>query len=452
MNRINGTGDIMAEFEVTGISYQIGRGLPHPEASAAAKRFIQEYMKPGTSLLLVAEPNNPFDKDAIGVYYDYTRQIGRVKATCCLEVKPLLDEEGQCEAMVTGNDGNITLFVEIPHAPQTVPTAVKARVLPENPLEEVLRMNYTDEERSLQAVAPRLSKMVPTEENAAEMLSMIEHYMPLSHLSICYEDNFYRDHILRNLRKATRLKLEPELKSALEQQRDLLSDIEGDQTRSSDHPKYKLMEAQLEKLSEIAVGEGRLIANFELHIATSGSTLKAELDKLKDWFRSMPRLKLRDYQNHEKLAEELCYMRVSRKELYEVYAAIIILKRYAHVKVGNQDYKAIKDYVKKVVSLLSSDWTEKAYEELWDKVLALPSVEAEILKVGKQKGTTFNRKLVANILHLMMQNGVFAVTATNQAMAEALEGTKDHSVRAEVGLALDNPTMKSAITRLIENK
>ena len=183
-----------------------------------------------------------------------------------------------------------------------------------------------------------------------------------------------------------------------------------------------------------------------------GSTLEAELDKLKDWFRTMPRLKLRDYQNHEKLAEELCYMRVSRKELYEVYAAIFILKRYAHVKVGNQDYKAIKDYVKKVESLLSSDWTEKAYEDLWDRVLTLPSVEAEILKVGKQKGTTFNRKLVANILHLMMQNGVFAVTATNQAMAEALEGTKDHSVRAEVGLALDDPSMKSAITRLIENK
>lgn len=443
----------MAEFEVTGISYQIGRGLPREEATAAAHEFITEHLKPGTPLLLVAEPTNQHDENAIAVYADYTRQIGYVKGTSCLEVKPMLDEEGQCDAVVTGNDGWITLFVEIPDGPQNAAPAVRGRVLPENPLEEVLRMNYTEAERSLTAIAPRLSKLMPTVDNAERLASMTERYLPLSHLSICYEDNLWRDHILKNLRKAARLKLDRELKERLEQQRDLLADVEADQMRSSDHPKHKLLEAQLEKLSQMAETEGELIANFEYHIATSGRNVREELAKLEEWFRGMPRLRLRDYRNHEKLADGLYYQRVSRKELYEVCASIILLERYARTEEGHQDFADIKTYVMKVKTLLSADWSTEAYGMLWDKLLALPSVQAVVTDRGKQKNTTFNRKLVANILHLMMQKGVFCQSATNQAMAEALEGTKDHSVRAEIGTTIEDRAMKSAIERLIaENK
>ena len=440
----------MAEFEVTGITYQIGRGLSREEATAAAHQFITENLKPGTPLLLVAEPANTHDENAIGVYLNYTRQIGYVKSACCLEVKPLLDEDGQCDAVVTGNDGWITLFIEIPDAPQVAPTVSKPRVLPVNPLEEVLRMNFTDEERALQAVAPRLSKLVPTDENAATLLAMTERYMPLSHVSICYEDNLWRDHILKNLRKATRLKLEPELKNALEQQRDLLADVEGDQTRTSDRPKLKQMEAQLEKLSAMAETEDGLIANFEYHIVTSGRSVKNELEKLKEWFRSMPKLKLRDYHNYEKLSEGLSYQRVSRKELYEVFASIIILKRYeCENGTTNQDFTDIKAYVGRVKSLLSADWSEEAYEKLWDDVLALPSVKDIAKETGKQQGTTFNRNLIANILHTMVGRGVFGAKVTNQAMAEALEGTKDHSVRDAVGKSPEK-FVKSTIEKLIE--
>jgi len=443
----------MAEFEVTGISYQIGRRMPREEATAAANRFIIENLKPGTPLLLVAEPTNTHDENAIGVYLNYTQQIGYVKGTCCLEVKPLLDEDGQCDAVVTGNDGWVTLFIEIPDAPQVAPTVTKPRVLPVNPLEEVLRMNFTDEERALQAVAPRLSKLVPTEQNAAMLLEMAERYMPLSHLSICYEDNLWRDHILKNLRKATRLKLEPELKSALEQQRDLLADIEGDQTRTCDRPKLKLMEAQLEKLAAMAETEDGLIANFEYHIATSGHSVKEELAKLEGWFRVMPKLKLRDYHNYDKLSEGLSYQRVSRKELYEVFASILILNRYVRESDStNQDFADIKAYVGRVKDLLSADWTAEAYEKLWDDVLVLPSVKAIAKKIGKQQGTTFNRNLIANILHTMMDKGVFGVKATNQAMAEALEGTKDHSVRDAVGKSPEDRAMKSAIEKLIADR
>ena len=281
------------------------------------------------------------------------------------------------------------------------------------------------------------------------LLAMTERYLPLSSLSICYEDDLWREHILKNLRKVTRLKIEPELKHELERQRDLLADIEGDQTRTFDRPKQKLMEAQLDKLAKMAETENELIANFEHHIATSGCSLKEELAKLEGWFRAMPRLKLRDYHNHDKLAEGLSYQRVSRKELYEVYAAIIILEKYTCVELEDQDFTDIKAYVMKVKNFLSANWTEQRYAELWDKVLSMPAVKNVVLNKGKQKNTTFNRKLVANILHLMVQKNMFAPTATNQAMAEALEGTKEHSVRADIGTAVEDRAMKSAIEKLI---
>lgn len=415
-----------------------------------AHQFITEHLKPGTPLLLVAEPSNPYDENAIGVYLDYTRQIGRIRASRCLEVKPLLDEDGLCDAVVTGDDGHITLYIEIPGAAQTVLSTQRERTLPENPLSKELRMMFTDEERALQAVAPRLSKLEPTVENARTMMEMVERYLPLSHLSICNEDNLWRSHILANLRKTVKLEHEPEVYDALKQQENLLSDIEGDQARSSDHPQQQLMEAQLGKLTQLA--EDSLVPNFEYHIATSGLTVKDELEKLKKWFREMPRLDMRDYRNHEKLAKGLFYQRVSRKELYEVYASIILLERYACMEADHQDFADIRAYVMKVKELLSADWTEQDYEALWDKILALPSVKAVVKVVGKQKHTTFNRKLVANFLHLMMQKGVFGPSATNQAMAEALEGTKDHSVRAEVGTAIEDRAMKAAVERLIAEK
>ena len=56
------------------------------------------------------------------------------------------------------------------------------------------------------------------------------------------------------------------------------------------------------------------------------------------------------------------------------------------------------------------------------------------------------------LLHLMMNKGVFGTKTTNQAMAEALEGNKDHSVRDAVSKSMEDRVMKSAIEKLIEEK
>lgn len=443
----------MIEYEVTEITYQIGRGLPRDEAKIAANKFIMS-LKTGTPLILAAEPNNAYDENAIAVYHNYTQHIGYIKGACCLDIKPMLDDDGQCNAEVAGNDGHITMYITIPDA-QDPPFSTKARkrVLPENPLPEVLCMDYTEQEKALQVVAPRLTKLKPTIENIPVLIAMAQSYLPLARLSPCYDDYYWRDHILKNLRNACKLNMQPELKQQLADIKQQLTRIEGDMTRSTDHPRFKLMEQQLAQLRTLAEGEEGLIAKFEEHIATSGRTVNGELTKLKEWFKSMPRLHLRDYQNREKLAECLGYQRVSRKELYEVYAAIILLEKYTRAYNDNSDdFSDIREYTGRVTCMLAANWTPERYAVLWDDILAMPAIKAQAKKIGKQQNTTFNRNLIANILHTMMVKHVFSTTANNQTMCETLEGTKDHSVRSALGTAIKDRVLKTNIEQLIEEK
>lgn len=446
----------MAEFSVTALTYFIGEGLSREESKAAVKDFFKG-LKVGTQLILQAEPTNIHDENAVAVYMmmdGEMKQIGYVKGTRCLEVKTLLNEDDQCDAIVLGNDGKKTMFIDIPNAPETVITInKKERVLPRIPLEEVLKMDFTKEEKTLQVVAPRLLKIKPTAENIPTLIELATCYLPLSAQSICFIDGVWRDHILTILKAACKLEVAPELKQQLEDLRGRLEGIEADQTRTSDHPKLKVMESQLEKLKVMSEAEDGLFVNFEIHIATSGRSVKEELSQLKNWFLSLPHLYLRDYNNHDRLSERLFYQHVSRKELYEVYAAMLLIERYAQIEEETAtDFTDIKNYVGKVGDLLAADWTEKMYDALWDSVLALPAVKAIAKKVGKQKDTSFNRNLIAHILHTMMKKGVFGPSVTNQAMAEALEGNKDHSVRASIGESMKDKVMKTSIEKLIAEK
>ena len=443
----------MAEFEVTGLTYHIGAGLSKEDARVAVREFFKG-LKVGTPLILQAEPSNLHDENAIAVYMNYTRHIGYVKGTSCLEVKPLLDENGQCDAIVLGNDGSKTMFIDISNAPEAVSVSCKReRVLPQIPLGEVLKMDFTEEEKALQVVATRLLKLKPTVENVKAQIELLGLYLPLSALSICYDDCLWRDHILKNLRAACRLEVGPELKQQLKKLYEQLKAVEADQIRTSDRPKLKLMEVQLDKLKELSEAEDGLFANFEYHIASSGNSVKEELAKLEDWFKTMPHLKMRNFRQYDTLSECLGYQRVSRKELYEVYAAILILEKYTcESDTDTQDFADIKEYVCRAKGLLAADWSEKKYADLWDCVLSLPAVKAKAKQIGKQQNTTFNRNLIAHILHVMLNKGVFAVGTSNQSMAEALEGTKDHSVRTAIGETLEDKAMKGSIEKLIAEK
>lgn len=94
--------------------------------------------------------------------------------------------------------------------------------------------------------------------------------------------------------------------------------------------------------------------------------------------------------------------------------------------------KSILEYVSKLVTELSDDWTQKYFKE-WNGILALDIVAAKVYDPGKQQGTVFNRNLVANIIFYLGQNGVFKSPYKASHMARLLEGDPDSSVRAALG-------------------
>jgi hypothetical protein len=111
--------------------------------------------------------------------------------------------------------------------------------------------------------------------------------------------------------------------------------------------------------------------------------------------------------------------------------------------------KSILEYVMRLHPLhVREEWREK-YQALWEEILELPAVSATIYNKGKQQGTTFNRNLVANILHLMAEKKVLTFTASAKNMAIVLEGDADASVRAQLGV-MPPKEMEYAIMELVK--
>lgn len=108
---------------------------------------------------------------------------------------------------------------------------------------------------------------------------------------------------------------------------------------------------------------------------------------------------------------------------------------------------AILQYVAKLARYVSKDWKNR-YDTLWKNILSLPEVEAEVYNPGSQKGTTFNRKLIANILYIMCtENVIKDKNATT--LAEALEANKEHSVRSQLGQYPLDSDIRQKVTQLI---
>ena len=60
------------------------------------------------------------------------------------------------------------------------------------------------------------------------------------------------------------------------------------------------------------------------------------------------------------------------------------------------------------------------------------TVKSLVFSPGKQKDTSFNRNLVANIIYIMCNAGLFDDTNATT-LAVALEDNKEHSVRSQLG-------------------
>ena len=124
--------------------------------------------------------------------------------------------------------------------------------------------------------------------------------------------------------------------------------------------------------------------------------------------------------------------------------------------LGEIDHSAIRqeilNYVGKTLHLVEEKW-KPVYLDLWEEILNIKEVAAEVYDRGRQQGTTFNRNLVANIIHFLgnfrgNKTGMFGAYSATPVVNE-LEGTTACSTRTELG---SNPSkeIRDAITPLLK--
>ena len=110
--------------------------------------------------------------------------------------------------------------------------------------------------------------------------------------------------------------------------------------------------------------------------------------------------------------------------------------------------QAAMEYVGRLKDMVNPVWEEQ-YMNMFRRIFALPQVRVNIAIIGKQQGTIFNRNLVANFVHMMLDE-IFVPTANPSRMAEKLENNKDHSVKAALGVVPDDKQVKEAVKDIIK--
>lgn len=109
--------------------------------------------------------------------------------------------------------------------------------------------------------------------------------------------------------------------------------------------------------------------------------------------------------------------------------------------------KEILNYVSQIRHKLKAEM-DMRYEHLWTKIVEHEALAVDLYDPGKQQ-CTFNRNLVANIIHYLDGKGFYEEPYSAAAMTRALEGGEDqHPVRKALGAELE-PKLSKVIDEIL---
>ena len=105
--------------------------------------------------------------------------------------------------------------------------------------------------------------------------------------------------------------------------------------------------------------------------------------------------------------------------------------------------EAIMEYVGRLKPVVKAEY-QTEYDTIWEGILELTQVRTHVYKKGKQQDTTFNRNLVAQIIH-QVSDWLHLPTANTVKMAEYLEPEKgsEHPVRQKLGESPERDVKKA---------
>jgi len=111
----------------------------------------------------------------------------------------------------------------------------------------------------------------------------------------------------------------------------------------------------------------------------------------------------------------------------------------------------ILQYVMRLEPLVRNEY-QPTYKAIWGGILEINEVKSLIYNKGKQQDTTFNRNLVAQIIH-QVGGRIYLPTANTVQMSEYLEPQKgaSHPVRQKLGESPDK-NIKKAVEQFLNEK
>lgn len=315
----------------------MGQGLSFEEKSELAKEFIKG-IKIGTKVILEAETDNPADENAVMVFMDDTFR-GRIAREQCLEVRQLMDENMQADAVVTRNDEELAFFITIPGAAEMkMQPQMIERILPESPLGTNVKMPFMIEEKTLDMLAKRLVGMEITKDTIADFIEKAEHYQPLSDFTICYSDELRFSAIFDKVNWIRRNKTQLELSEANLTRIQNLHEKLHTKVRTMRRSWNKAIEKTfINHLNKLRANEENTQILYKKYCEAfldskpfadaDQEKMRQERDRLLKWFAEMEWSELKDPKQLGKMASKLAYLRVSRTEIYDVYKAVLLLEQ-----------------------------------------------------------------------------------------------------------------------------
>lgn len=327
----------MIEFTITGIRYQMGNHLTLDEATEAARLFVAG-LKKGQQVMLMAEPENPVDTNAIAAYIDYER-IGYIDKEETAEVRDLLDENLQCDGVVERVDDNITFFISIPGAAEKIkPHKSRTRILPDSPLGENVLLPFTKNESALQLIASRLTMMEVNKDNLHDFMNLVNRYIPLMKTSICHDDCMWLNKISKKLHKAC---TQHQKLGATEDEAVKLTELYnkvnasvGDMHRMAEHWPERVFVEHLDRLRNDDTINRHLYKKYcntflggQDFAEADKEKIAEEYERLCEWLRGMRWCELRDYHQLQTMGLKINYLGISRRELYDLYSVLLLIER-----------------------------------------------------------------------------------------------------------------------------
>ncbi len=137
------------------------------------------------------------------------------------------------------------------------------------------------------------------------------------------------------------------------------------------------------------------------------------------------------------------------KAVYQELQVQDTQKPAAGEHAAHQGKDAIMEYVGRLRPLVKEQYQDM-YDQIWEGILEISQVKAVIYNKGKQQDTTFNRNLLAQLIHQV--EVIYQPSANNAQMTTYLEPEKgvDHPIRQKLG-EVPAKDIKNAVDSYMKN-